>query len=194
MFGQSVGSRSIGGGVRSGPAVGSGWLRLRRGVCCCDGSKLITFAESCNNYLQHPAKNYDEHIDNGGENAKRKRGDSGHGRRRCRRQVDSRATKNIVYHWSSANRVGPRFYLRFLELCNKMKVKVDPIKVMNGDKMTNEPTVVLRCFCNKLLIHLADVVCVATGAGSSSAQGRGSDVLAKGGRRDGDAMSQTGSP
>ena len=44
------------------------------------------------------------------------------------------ATKNIVYHWSSANRVGPRFYLRFLELCNKMKIKVDPIKVMNGDK------------------------------------------------------------
>ena len=92
--------------------------------------------------LQNPAtticnilqKNYDEHIDNGGENAKRKRGDSRHGRRRCRRQADSRATKNIVYHWSSANRVGPRFYLRFLELCNKMKVNVDPIKVMNGDK------------------------------------------------------------
>ena len=33
-------------------------------------------------------------------------------------------------------------------------------------------------------IHSAHVVCVATGAGSSSAQGRGSDVLAKGGRRD----------
>ena len=86
-------------------------------------------------------------------------------------QADSRATKNIVYHWSSANRVGPRFYLRFLELCNKMKVNVDPIKVMNGDKMTNKPTVVLLCFCNKLLIYSADVVCVATGAGSSSAQG-----------------------
>ena len=44
-------------------------------------------------------------------------------------------------------------------------------------------------------IHSADVVCVATGAGSSSAQGRGSDVLA--GRAavgTGDAMSQTGSP
>ena len=51
------------------------------------------------------------------------------------------ATKNIVYHWSSANRVGPRFYLRFLELCNKMKVKVDPIKVMNGDNVlvTGQP-------------------------------------------------------
>ena len=44
-------------------------------------------------------------------------------------------------------------------------------------------------------IHSTDVVCVATGAGSSSAQGRGSDVLA--GRAavgTGDAMSQTGSP
>ena len=29
------------------------------------------------------------------------------------------------------------FYLRFLELCNKMKINVDPIKVMNGDKMTD---------------------------------------------------------
>ena len=51
------------------------------------------------------------------------------------------ATKNIVYHWSSANRVGPRFYLRFMELCNKMKIKVDPIKVMNGDNVlvTGQP-------------------------------------------------------
>ena len=51
------------------------------------------------------------------------------------------ATKNIVYHWSSANRVGPRFYLRFMELCNKMKIKVDPIKVMDGDNVlvTGQP-------------------------------------------------------
>ena len=57
------------------------------------------------------------------------------------------ATKNIVYHWSSANRVGPRFYLRFLELCNKMKIKVDPIKVMNGDKMTDIMAGRLRSKC-----------------------------------------------
>ena len=104
-------------------------------VCCCDESKLITFAESRNNYLQHPAKktmmststteakmlNVKEAIqDMGGADV-------------VARLIPG-ATKNIVYHWSSANRVGPRFYLRFLELCNKMKVKVDPIKVMNGDK------------------------------------------------------------
>ena len=44
--------------------------------------------------------------------------------------------------------------------------------------------------------RLAGMSCcsVRTGAGSSSAQGRGSDVLAQAGVGTGDAMSQTGSP
>ena len=42
-------------------------------------------------------------------------------------------------------------------------------------------------------IHSTDVVCVATGAGSSSAQGRGSDVLAgRAGVGTGDEMGETG--
>ena len=87
------------------------------------------FAESRNNYLQHPAKNYDEHIDNGGENAKKKRRFRTWAALMSLQRLIKGDKRTLFYHWSSANRVGRVFfYLRFRNCANKMKVKVDPIK------------------------------------------------------------------
>ena len=68
--------------VGRGPAVNSGWLRLRRGVCLTAMVKAYPPLQNPATTFQHPAKKTDEHI----EQAKmlNKKGDSGHGRRRCR--------------------------------------------------------------------------------------------------------------
>ena len=96
-----------------------------------DSEQCIAAMNQSLSLLQNPAtticnilqKNYDEHIDNGGENAKRKRGDSGHGAALMSLPADSGRQRTLSPTGRQQIRVGPRFYLRFLELCNKMKVK-----------------------------------------------------------------------